>query len=214
MEKGKFKFHYFPLNARGAITRAILSAVRADWEDKVVSFQEWPTLKNSGLCEFKQLPVLEHGDKKLTQSMAIELYLARLFGIYGKNVEDEYQIDSLLCTFEDLFSVVHDIVFPRNEEDKKNVDKFMTQLVQKYTFYLQQIEKRYIAHGKKNYFLGDYFSLADIYLTVMCKSFCKVMKDKCPTKTAAPAIFELINRIQDNELKTFFDKHFVKEGSC
>ena len=102
----------------------------------------------------------------------------------------------------------------KTEEDKKNVDKFMTQLVQKYTFYLQQIEKRYIAHGKKNYFLGDYFSLADIYLTVMCKSFCKVMKDKCPTKTAAPAIFELINRIQDNELKTFFDKHFVKAGSC
>lgn len=213
MDKGKFKFHYFPLNARGAITRAILSAVKADWENAVVTFNDWPALKNSGLCEFKQLPVLEHGDKKLAQSMAMELYLARLFGIYGKNMDDEYQIDSLLCTFEDLFSVAHDFLFPRNEEDKKNADKIKTQFIEKYTFYIQQIEKRYIALGKKKYFLGDYFSLADIFLTVMIKSFCNVMKDKCPTKTAAPSVFELINRIKDNELKEFFEKYFVKD-SC
>lgn len=46
MDKGKMKFYYFPLNARGGTIRAILSAMNANWENSVVSFENLPTLKN------------------------------------------------------------------------------------------------------------------------------------------------------------------------
>lgn len=212
MDKGKMKFYYFPLNARGGTIRAILSAMNANWENSVVSFENWPTLKNGNLCEFKQLPVLEHGTKKLVQKMAIELYLAKLYGIYGKNSEDEYQINSLLCTFEDLLSAIYGVAFPKDEEEKKNADQILAAFITKYTFYFQQIEKRYLARGKKKYYLGDYFSLADIFITVMIMSFYNIVKEKCPIKTAAPGIFALIKRIADNELKSYFAKYFVKNA--
>lgn len=40
------------------------------------------------------------------KALAIDLYLARQFKLYGKNAEDEYQIDSLLCTFDDLLPAI------------------------------------------------------------------------------------------------------------
>ena len=212
MDKGHFKFHYFPLNARGAITRAILSAAKADWENLPVQFDQWPTVKTSGLCEFGQLPILEHGDKKLSQSMAIELYVSRLFGLMGKTADDEYQITSLLCTYEDLFMVAHNIIWPRNEKEKNNKEKITEQFIEKYTFFIKKIQERYIAHGKGKYFLGESFSLADIYLAVMISSFCCVMKEKCPTKKEAPEIYALITRVKENELKEYFEKYFYKDA--
>ena len=47
--------------------------------------------------EFKQLPQLEVNGKKLTQTIAICLYLARQLDLYPKDIYLQYHVDSLIA---------------------------------------------------------------------------------------------------------------------
>ena len=202
MNKGKFTLHYFGGNGRAIVARAILSYAKADFDNKIIEMNDWGKIKTSGLCEFLQVPILEHNGKKYSQSLAIDLYLARTFGLYGKNIEEEYQIDSLVCTHDDLFPLICKHVFAK---DKAAFDEF----VKKYEQFAEAIEKRYVALGKKKYFLGDHFTLADIYITAVFSNFSRIAGDKCPLKAKAPGLSALIQKVKEDELKDFFAKYYV-----
>ena len=204
-----FKYYYFKVNARGGMARAILSYAKANWEDAIVDHATWAQMKQSDLPEFKQLPVLVHGDKKLAQSRAIEIYLAKLFKIYGDNVEQEYQIDSLLCSFEDVFIPFHDVFWPNTEELKNNLEKNKAITIEKFKTLLKVCENRYVNNGKGKYFLGEKFTLADIYVAFALTYFDDCLKEKL-LETNAPNVNELIKRIKENELKEFFEKYYNK----
>ena len=88
----KYTLHYFAINGRAVIARAILAYVKADWTNDLINRDDWPKIKVSGLCEFEQAPVLEVDDKKLCESQAINLYLAETFNLLGKDAEENYQI--------------------------------------------------------------------------------------------------------------------------
>ena len=205
----KYILHYFKVNARGMLTKAILSSSKKEWTDDIIEFDKWKDLKKSGLCEFEQLPVLEHNNKKLCQSLAIDLYLLKQFNLYGKNDEEEYQINSLFCTFEDLFDLPHKFVH-LNDEKKK--EEMKNQFIEKYKLYLKKYEERYVALGKGKYFLGDHFSGADIYIGSALPYFCDII-GKDIVKENCPNLFELIERLKNNELKEFFEKYYFKDSS-
>ena len=212
MNSENYKLHYFGGNGRGSISRAILSIGAPNFENVIIEKDQWGSLKTSGTYEFQQLPLLEHNGKKYTQSIAINLYLARQFKLYGKNAEEEYQIDSLLCTLDDLLPIIFKIAFTFSEEDKKQVEANKKALLEKLTLYYSVFEKRYVANGTKKYFLGDHFSLADIYLTVLINNVYNLFKEQCPGTKVAPNVMKLVTRVKENELKTYFDKYFVKES--
>ena len=212
MNSENYKLHYFGGNGRGSISRAILSIGAPNFENVIIEKDQWGSLKTSGTYEFQQLPLLEHNGKKYTQSVAIELYLARQFKLYGKNAEEEYQIDSLLCTLDDLLPIIFKIAFTFSEEDKKQVEANKKALLEKLTLYYSVFEKRYVANGTKKYFLGDHFSVADIYLTVLINNVYNLFKEQCPGTKVAPNVMKLITRVKENELKTYFDKYFIKES--
>lgn len=206
MDQG-FKFYYFQGNARGVISRAIFYAAKKPFEDIRVEFADWPAMKTSGKCEFQQLPILEHKGKSYAQSHSIEQYLARSFNLYGKNIEDEYQINSILDSYDDLFNVFHDIAWPvsgKPVEDAKKAYQAKAEL------FLQAYEKRYHTLGTKAYFLGDYFSLADIALTALFSYFADYGLEEGTIKKHAPKLAELFNRIRSNELKDFYEKGYIK----
>lgn len=51
---------------------------------------------------FGQVPVLEVDGKKVCQSVAISRYLAKQFGVAGKNDWEALEIDSTVDTIHDL----------------------------------------------------------------------------------------------------------------
>jgi hypothetical protein len=57
--------------------------------------------------------------------------------------------------------------------------------------------------------LGDYFSLADIFVTVVLSNFADKLNCENILKEQGPNIYTLIKRIKDNELKDFFDKGYI-----
>ena len=199
----KYILHYFNALARSINIKAILMSAKADWEDKPIAQNEWPKIKKSGLCEFEQVPILEHKGKKLSQRIAIELYLLRQFKLYGKNIDEEYQIDSLLCSFDDLIPSATGIMFC---QDQKKKEELLKQFEEKFKFYLSKFEERYVKLGKGKYFLGDHFSGADIYVASTLPGFCKLI-GKYIINDNAPNLHQLIERLKSAELKSFYDKY-------
>ena len=202
-----FKLHYFNINGRAALARAIFSAAKVPFENHLIEQKDWPAIKQSELCEFKQVPVLEHNGKKYSQSAAIYRYLGKLFKLFGNNLEEEYQIDSLLCTIEDMIPVMTPIIFP-NEEQKKHKEEYVKAFKEKLEFYMKVMEKRYIALGKGKYFLGDHFSLADIFIAVQLVGAQQVLQEDL-MKTVAPGLHAIFERVKANELKEFYEKYVL-----
>ena len=208
--KDIFKLYYFKVNGRAVLIRALFSCSGVKFENNFVG-ANWPEMKkNTTLFEFGQVPILVHNNKILSQSKAIYLYLAKLFKLYGKTLDDKYQIDSLLNSYDDISRSYGPVAFPKNEEEKNNTEKnkkiFVDELKRIFGIY----EKRYVRLGAGKYFLGDYFSLADIYLTVYMSEFSKNEGKLSFIKKNAPKLAELITRIKNNELKSFFDNYYLK----
>ena len=202
----KYVLHYFGINGRAVVPRAILTYVKADWTDDRVKNEDWPKLKKSGLCEFEQLPVLEVDGKKYCESNAINLYLAETFKLMGKNTEENYQIYNLLMTFDDFMGPIFGYMFCADESKKADLKN---KALEKYKFFLEKLDKRYVDLGKGKYFLGDHLTLADLYVASALPAACGALGE-CVAKTSAPNLHGLIERLNANELKEFHDKYFVK----
>ena len=204
----KYILHYFGVNGRAIVPRAILSYAKADWTNDAIKKEDWPKIKKSGLCEFEQVPILEVDGKKYSQSNAINLYLAETFNLMGKNAEENYQITSLLMTFDDFMPPFFAWMFCQDETKKPEL---LNKALEKARFFLGKIEERYVALGKGKYFLGDKFTLADIYIaTAFPAVFDGLQLKECPCKEVAPNLAELIKRTKENELKEFYEKYYVK----
>ena len=204
----KYTLHYFPGNGRAVIARAILSFAKADWTNDLIKKEDWPKIKKSGLCEFEQVPVLEVDGKKYCESHAINLYLAEVFKIMGKDPEENYQIRNVLFAFDDYMTPIWQAMFNPDEAKKAELKKAAEE---KLKFFFGKFEKRYVDLGKGKYFLGDKFTLADIVLASALPAAVDALGLKdCPCKELAPNLSELIKRVQGNELKEFCEKYYIK----
>ncbi len=203
----KFVLTYFKGNGRAVLARAMLTYAKADWENKFMDFAtDWPAMKKSGMCEYEQLPVLTYKGKNYAQSMAINYFLARKFNLMGKDDEENYQIDNLMCVLEDIFSP---IITWRHSKEPEKMEGLKSAALERYKFFLKKLEARYIANGKGKYFMGDHFTLCDIFIGAGLPAFCDTFGD-CIVPKEAPILGELCKRIMEGELKEFHEKYFIK----
>ena len=70
-------------------------------------------------------------------------------------------------------------------------------------------EQRYKKLGYGNYFLGSYFSLADIFMAVYMNVLAEDAGGIGFIKDSSPKLAELIERIKSKELKEFFQKYYI-----
>jgi len=106
--KPKVRLHHFEHHAFGAPgepVRLALAVGGFEFEDLRVPRQgdAWPRLRGTGLCPFRQLPVLEVGDVVVSQSNAVLRYAGLLTGLYP--VEDPLRagkVDEVLGVIQDV----------------------------------------------------------------------------------------------------------------
>ncbi len=125
------KLTYFNVNGRVGLLRAMLCYKKVPFENKMLTMEEWPNKKND--YEFHQLPELEVNGKKLTQTIAISLYLARNLNLYPKDIYLQYHVDSLLAIRDDI-TILYRKIKQKNEEDYKAYKEMIK-------LYLDRIEK-------------------------------------------------------------------------
>ena len=201
----KYILYYFNVNARGCMARALLSYVKANWENKVLEYNDF--LENykqkKEFCEYGQLPILEYKGKYYSQSMAIILFLAKKYNLMGDNEDEEFEINNLLCSFEDIFPLIHD-----QSQDKKDAK------YEKVRKYFKIYEDKYLNHvkennGKKYYFANDKFTLADIYFGALIYSMLNSLKE-IDMEKEFPELKKLLDFYKsDNALKEFYEKYYI-----
>ncbi len=193
------KLTYFNANGRVGLLRAMLCYKKVPFENKMITMEEWPSKKQD--YEFHQLPELEVNGKKMTQTIAISLYLARNLNLYPKDVYLQYHVDSLLAIRDDI-TPLYRKVKQNNEDDYKAYKK---QII----LYLQRIENRYKELGEGKYYLGNEISVADFFLGCMVAEFCFLVKDEDVLEKYSPGIKKLIDRLKENELKEYYEKYHI-----
>lgn len=207
------KLYHFHFNSRAVITRAMLHYRKVPFEDIRIKGDDWRTLKYSGDFEFRNLPKLVIDGKEYVQMYSINNYLGRQLDLFGNNIEEDYQINSLLNSYEDFAGKARQAHLMPTEEQRKEADKkFISMHI---PFFLNAYEERFKKFGGK-YMVGDKFTLADIYLTCYLwnnyKSAAKMKKLGSEVlETHCPLVAEHVKKIKENELKEFFDKAFIYE---
>ena len=194
------KLTYFYKNGRVGLIRAMLSYKKIPFENIMYTKDEWPSKKEN--YEFKQLPQLEVNGKKLTQTIAISLYLARQLDLYPKDIYLQYHVDSLLACRDDITLLYRKVKYKEcNEEEYK---KYKEMII----LYLKRIEARYKELGSGKYYLGNDLSVADFFLGCMIKEFAILVNDEDVMAKYSPGINNLVERLKKNELKEFYEKYY------
>jgi len=194
------KLTYFNANGRVGLIRAMLAYKKIPFENIMYTMEEWPSKKDN--YEFKQLPQLEVNRKKLTQTIAICLYLARQLDLYPKDVYLQYHVDSLLACRDDITKLYRKVWGKEaNEEEYKQYKEMII-------LYLKRIEERYKELGSGKYYLGNDLSVADFFLGCMFKEFCDLVKEEDIMEKYAPGIKKVVDALVKNELKEFYEKYY------
>ncbi|KAJ1915818.1 Glutathione S-transferase [Tieghemiomyces parasiticus] len=153
----KYELFYFHMAARAEPIRAILDYANVNWTNRAP--KEWPAEKDS--TPFGQLPVFtetydQGGQLVLTESQAIERYLARKFGLYGFHPVTDVRIDIVTSQWETVMNFYYGSLFVKSQEEFfKGV-------------FLAQAKILFVKHGEQlakqgnGYYVGDKITWADL----------------------------------------------------
>ncbi|EFN62037.1 Glutathione S-transferase [Camponotus floridanus] len=134
-----YKLTYFPIQALAEPIRFLFSYGGTEFIDYRFDRADWPKIKPT--MPFGQVPVVEVDGKKIAQSVAISRYLAKQYGLAGKDDWESLEIDS---TYEN------------NETAKEEKLKRAKEIV---PYYLERLDAQVQKNG--GYFVGGALSWAD-----------------------------------------------------
>jgi len=160
-----YKLIYFNFRGRAEAIRMLFALAGQDYED--YRFKEGEFAKTKGNTEtfpMGQVPVLLIDGKPMPQSRAICQYLAREFGLYGKDNAEATKIDIISDTVGDLFNQLIPIFFEKDETKKAALK----------TKYKEEDSKRQLAFLNKfikeaggRFFVGSKETAADVTVYTM-----------------------------------------------
>ena len=208
--------NYFGINAKAGLIRCILDTAGVNFTDNKHTQETWQKEKALNRFEFSQMPALEINGNIYTQTIAIEIYLARKLGFLGVTTEDEYEILSLLNSREDIEVYLYPIIILNTDERKAKLEEnlkalFSTHLPKT----LSAFEKRLTQRTGK-YLVGDKISLGDMFLAYFCQIYFRnpgrVDQFVPILKQYAPTLSTFTEGLVQNELKTYYTKSYNHES--
>ena len=149
-----YKLTYFDLTGLGEPIRFLLHQSGIKFEDKRVTFEEWPQLKPQ--MPIGQLPVLEIDGKPYYQSKAICRLISKRNNLYGSSDVEAYQIDATIDTIDDLRIAMSQYYW---EQDPAFKAKLKEIAFTKLPVYLDKFEEQVKNNG--GYFVNGKLSWPD-----------------------------------------------------
>jgi glutathione S-transferase len=176
-----YKLVYFDFRGKGEPLRWIFAYAGVKFDDHRINYQDWPSLKAS--LPFPLLPYLEVDGKLLPQSGAIARYLAKQYGLAGKNDWEAAEADAVVGCTDDAFSGAR-AWFQEKDEKKKAAmqSNFCNEVLPPY---LQGLERKLKENSNgQNYLVGGSPTWADFVvgsaLEGLTISMDKALLDKYP----------------------------------
>jgi len=152
-----YKLTYFNGRGRAEVSRLIFAQAGVPYQDNRISKEDWPKLKPT--MPFLQVPVLEVDGTLIPQSKAIGRYLARQFGLCGKN-----DIEAALCDgFVDQLDDVTEKWYSLNHEKDSDKRKDLWTTYQNNTLNpLMALFDKSLTNTGTGYLVGKQLTWADI----------------------------------------------------
>ncbi|KAL4226566.1 hypothetical protein ACF0H5_014551 [Mactra antiquata] len=156
-----YKLTYFNGRGRGEVARLLLAAADKKYEDVRIEPGQWPELKPK--MPQATMPVLEvDGKFRISQSMAVNRFLARELNLYGNGTKNQAIVDQILDNLLDLFGPAITMFFNKNEDEKaEQMKKFMEETVPTQFKYLENLMK---LSGSRGFAVGSSLTVADLAL--------------------------------------------------
>uniref|UniRef100_A0A914W7L0 glutathione transferase n=1 Tax=Plectus sambesii TaxID=2011161 RepID=A0A914W7L0_9BILA len=155
-----YKLDYFNIGGRAESIRHIFAQAGVEYEDFRIDLkQQWPQLKSN--YPNGQVPVLEVDGKPLAQSFAIGRFLAKKFGLAGKDDWEAAQADMYIYGLEDVLTkmspLLGAILFGQGDKDDE-LAKIKPTVLEPF---LIKYERNLKDNGGQ-YFVGKELTWADI----------------------------------------------------
>jgi len=154
MAQHKPRLTYFDGRGLGEFSRLIFAEAKVDFEDVRIKEDDIPKeLIASGKLAFNQVPLLEYNGIVLVQSATIARFLAKQFGLAGKNETESAQADMIVEGLRDL-KTAH-----RNAKTDADKTKFKTETLPKWCGFFENLLKKNDSNG---FFVGSNITYADL----------------------------------------------------
>lgn len=162
-DKKGYKFTYFPIGARGELSRYIFAVAKQPYTDDRINWQDWPALKPN--TPFGQLPLLTVDGVTLCQSSVIATYLARKFNLAGENALEQARAAMIVQCVDDAWEPLTHLRgltddAARAEMKKNYVDEKMPAFLKHFDDLLRSND------GGDGYFVGKKLTYADLAVLV------------------------------------------------
>lgn len=192
--------HHGASEGRGEVARLLFAATRTKFDDVRFDVSAWaaPTWTGNTTIkygpEFKattphgQLPVLQVGDVKLSQSRAIERYIAANYGLFGASVLEGAQIDATGELVRELIEPFVD-TFPLPSDAKAIARaKAIADAAPKLALFEKQL-------GANQFLVNNRLSLADISLFNLLHDLYKAADAALYAATVPQTLQAFVDRI-------------------
>jgi len=159
----QYKIYYFQSRGAGETARLILAYGGQQFEDVRLTQDEFKANYKSKM-PFGQLPVLEVDGKQLPQSFAINRYLARKYGLAGKDDFEQAQVDAFGDSIKDFIQEIMPFIltavgFAEGEKDALYKEKFVPAAEKYFPLY-----KKYLKEAGNGFFFKSGATWVDFYL--------------------------------------------------
>ncbi|KAH9495859.1 Glutathione S-transferase 4 [Bulinus truncatus] len=158
MANAHIKLFYFDGRGRGELARLIMAAAGKEFEDIRFNFEEWPKYKPE--TPYGQAPALSVDGVVYGQSVAINAFLAREFGFYGKDSLEILKIDEIVQLWDDFVNPAIEVIFHSKDEKIKEegIKKIKEELAPRVVKFWEQILEK----NGTGFFVGNHVTLADL----------------------------------------------------
>ncbi|XP_033755358.1 S-crystallin SL11-like [Pecten maximus] len=154
-----YKLHYFDLRGRAEIARLLFAYAGVKYEDIRIDRAKWPEQKSS--APGGTLPYLEVDNRSFGQSMAINRYLARKFGLMGSDEITALAIDEFVEDVVECRSAMIAMFFEKDESRKATLEKKLKE--ETVPNFMKKCEAKLTKNGT-GWVVGKSLTFADIVL--------------------------------------------------
>ncbi|GJJ76151.1 hypothetical protein EMPS_08510 [Entomortierella parvispora] len=201
----KFEVHYFGFHALAGTTRSILAVAGADFKSAIPAEGTWAA-EHKAKAPFGYMPLLRETspDGKhtllISESEAIERYLARKFGLLGKNGYEELIINQFVSSNSGMamnlvqkFFIVRDNAELQAANKAKLLEGPIPSWIAAHEKHLRE-NPAAVAKGLKDgngHYVGETFSLADVKMAGLVDMVRVVTGDDMVSKEKTPAMWKV-----------------------
>ena len=153
----RIRLTYFDLPGRGEVARLAMFLGGIDFEDRRVTFAEWPTVKPE--TPFGGIPVLEVDGEEVAQSNGINRFVGKLAGLYPTDPWQAALCDEAMDAVEDIGTQIVATFGIRGKEKLKAKRQSLAD--GPISFYLARLQRRLKARGGQ-YFADNRLTIADL----------------------------------------------------